>query len=206
MSALFVGYTLFSDNIGIRYILPVLPFAHLIGGAGLAALVDNGAVWRRALAVALCVWLLVAAIGIYPDHLSYFNEAACLVDDPAKIGIDGGTRCGPSWLDDSNVDWGQGMKQLKAWLDQNAQGKIVHLGAFSSFGAENYGIQFVPMTDQDLLTGPTPGLYAVSSHIVASTPVVAQRSVGKGAEWLRTTKPVAIVGHAFYIFEIPEKK
>ena len=206
MTALFVGYTLFSDNIGIRYILPVLPFTYLLGGAGLAALLENSAMWRRALAVVLCGWLMVAAIGIYPDHLSYFNEASCLLDDPKKIGLDGGTRCGPSWLDDSNVDWGQGIKQLKAWLDQNQKGRTIHLGSFSTFPPEEYGIQFVPMTDEDLLTGQTPGLYAVSSHIIASTPAIAQKSLGKGAEWLRTTPPLAIVGHAYYIFEIPEKK
>ena len=162
--------------------------------------------WRRALAVVLCGWLMVAAIGIYPDHLSYFNEASCLLDDPKKIGLDGGTRCGPSWLDDSNVDWGQGIKQLKAWLDQNQKGRTIHLGSFSTFPPEEYGIQFVPMTDEDLLTGQTPGLYAVSSHIIASTPAIAQKSLGKGAEWLRTTPPLAIVGHAYYILEIPEKK
>src|ERR1019366_1625913 len=44
-------------------------------------------------------WLPAAAAGIYPDGLAYFNEAACLTTNPGAIGLDGGTRCGPLWLD-----------------------------------------------------------------------------------------------------------
>jgi len=62
------------------------------------------------------------------------------------------------------------------------------------------------MTDEDLLNGNSPGLYAVSAHIVASTPAVAFQARGRGAEWLRERQPVAIVGHAFYVFDIPERK
>ena len=34
----------------------------------------------------------IAAAGIYPDHLSYFNEMACLLKTPSNVGLDGGTR------------------------------------------------------------------------------------------------------------------
>lgn len=203
-SAFFLGYSLFSVNIGIRYILPVLPFAFMLGGTALAALFESG---RRTLQVSaslLCAWIITAAAGIYPDHLSYFNEAACLLDEPRHVGLDGGSRCGPSWLDDSNVDWGQGLEQLARWLDENAEGRTVRLGQFGLFPPDAYGIQYRAMGDDDLLTGSAPGLYAVSSHIVASTPALAQEVYGGGAEWLRSTPPEAIVGHAFYIFEIPE--
>src|SRR5262249_9205015 len=102
--ALFVAHTFMADNLGVRYIIPVFPFAYLLGGVALAELIGSGLVWKRAVAGVLCAWLIVAAIGIHPDQLSYFNEAACLLDEPGKIGLDGGSRCGPAWLDDSNVD------------------------------------------------------------------------------------------------------
>ncbi len=197
------GYTVMSYNIGIRYLLPALPFAHVLGGAALSWLVRSARAPARVVAGVLCAWLLVAAGGIYPDHLSYFNEAACVLDDPTKLGLDGGSRCGPTWLDDSNVDWGQGLKQLEAWLDRNAPGREVRLGYFGTVPPEAYGIHSIPISDQDILTGKTPGLYAVSAHIVASTPAVAKQTLGGGAEWLRRTAPVAIVGHAYYIFDIP---
>ncbi|MBI3697293.1 MAG: glycosyltransferase family 39 protein, partial [Acidobacteria bacterium] len=41
----FAAYTIWADNIGIRYIIPVLPFAYLAGGVGLAVLIRSGARW-----------------------------------------------------------------------------------------------------------------------------------------------------------------
>jgi hypothetical protein len=159
--------------------------------------------WNRAAGTVLCLWLLLSAGGIYRDHLSYFNEAACLFDNPARVGIDGGTACGPSWLDDSNIDWGQGLKQLKVWLDRNPTRKKIHLTYFGMFPPEQYGISTESLRDDDLVSPREPGLYIVSSHIVASTPAIA-KALGGGAEWLRTTPPIAIVGHAFYVYDIQE--
>jgi 4-amino-4-deoxy-L-arabinose transferase-like glycosyltransferase len=122
-AVLFAAHTLWADNLGVRYIIPMLPFAYLIAGAGAAWLLQHRARWARPLAAVLGLWLVATAIGIYPDHLAYFNEAACLPGTPAQIGMDGGTRCGPMWLDDSNVDWGQGLKQMKQWMDRNAKGR-----------------------------------------------------------------------------------
>ena len=138
-AALFAGYTLFSDDMGVRYIIPVLPFLQLLGGAGLASLFGGTRASGKALGAALCLWMVVAAAGVYPDQASYFNEAACLFSDPANLGLDGGTRCGPAWLDDSNIDWAQGVKQLKAWIDQNAHGRQVRVGYFGSFPPAVYG-------------------------------------------------------------------
>jgi 4-amino-4-deoxy-L-arabinose transferase-like glycosyltransferase len=61
----FAGYTVFSDNLGVRYLIPALPFLHLLGGVGLVTLLESG---RRARAVGLLlvVWLVVAAAGIFP--------------------------------------------------------------------------------------------------------------------------------------------
>jgi len=197
------GYTVMSFNIGIRYLIPALPFAYLLGGAALAKMLRSTRRPIQLSAAGLCAWVLLAAVGIYPDHLSYFNEAACVLDEPKKLGLDGGSRCGPTWLDDSNVDWGQGLKQLKDWLDRNAGGREVRLGYFGTVPPEAYGLRYVAMSDEDLLDGNASGLYAVSAHIVASTPAVALQSRGGGAEWLKRMRPIAVVGHAFYIFEGP---
>jgi hypothetical protein len=187
----FAVHSVWADNFGFRYVIPALPFLYLAGGAMLAWLLAKPAGPARAVAVALSVWLVVAAAGIYPDHLSYFNETACLLDDPARLGWDGGSRCGPQWLDQSNVDWGQGMKQLKQWLDANAGGRPVHIMYHASVPPETYGIQYTPPP-----ASPTPGkpaLYVLSGHYVARL-VLTDENV-------RTARPVAIVGHAFYIYE-----
>jgi hypothetical protein len=195
-----VAVTVLADDIGIRYIIPTLPFTYLLGGIALATLFRRQPVWGRYLAVALCLWVGIEAAGIYPDHLSYFNEAACLLESPGQIGWDGGTRCGPLWLDDSNVDWGQAFKQLRSWLDLHAKGRPVRIPHFGGYPLEGYGIRSEKTAPDDLLTAvPAPGLYAVSAHYVARIPALGRPVNGT---WLRNMTPVAIVGHAIYIYDV----
>ena len=149
------------------------------------------------------LWLVVAAIGIYPDHLAYFNEAACLPGQPGQIGIDGGTRCGPMWLDDSNVDWGQGLKQVKKWIDRNAKGRKVRLAYFGTFPPEGYDLAAEKIAAPQLLESPTPGLYIVSAHWIALVPALAKANDSAAGDWLRDTPPVALIGHSFYVYDRP---
>ncbi len=168
-AVIFAAHMAFADDLGVRYIIPALPFLYLIGGIGAAWLIGRECAGRIAVGV-LGAWLLFTSFAIAPDHLSYFNEAA------------GGPRGGPSWLDDSNVDWGQGFKQLKVWADQNAKGRPIKLAYFGSFPPTAYGLNAEPV--DALMKPPAPGLYAVSAHFVARVP----------AEWLKRP-PAAIVGH-----------
>jgi hypothetical protein len=201
-AVLLAATTLLADDMGVRYIIPTLPFAYLLGGLGLAALCEKGLAWGRYAAVGLCVWVVVAAAGIYPDHLSYFNETACLLEEPGLIGWDGGSRCGPLWLDDSNVDWGQGLKQLRNWMDRHGNGRTLRLGYFGTYPPEDYGLRYRKLEIGDLMPDPTPGLYAVSAHLVAGVPALGERTPAGGGSWLRRTAPTDIVGHSFYIYEV----
>ena len=201
--ALFLAYSIYSDNLGFRYLIPVLPFLHLAGGAGLAFLVQEGGLWRRTVAAVLCLWAVVAGTAIYPDHLSYFNELAC-VTEPSRLGLDGGWRCGPRWLDDSNVDWGQGMKQLRTWLAAHPPRGPLRLGYFGSIRPETYGVQAMVVRVDDLLAPPQPGVYVLSSHILARAFARLREQYGDGpGNWLLHARPVAVVGHAYYVYDIP---
>lgn len=188
---LFVGYSISAKNLGIRYIIPVLPFLFLAGGMALASLFQssNG----RKIAAVLCAWLIIAAVAIYPDHISYFNEAACL-RAPEKLGLDGGTACGPDLLNDSNVDWGGSLKQLKSWLDENQKGRHTVFSHFTTMPPETYGIRYANLDPRDPTISRRPALYIISAHLLSW----ARQS---GAEWLKQ-KPSAIVGHSYYIFEL----
>jgi hypothetical protein len=202
-ASLFLLHVWKADNLGIRYIIPCLPFAHLLGGIAVATLLRSPFVVKRVAAVVLCAWAVVAAGGIYPDGLSYFNESACLLDDPGKLGLDGGSRCGIAWLDDSNVDWGEGLKQLQSWLAQNAPGRTARLLYFGSFPPAGYEAPLEQVDDASMWFQPPPGLYAVSAHIVAHNSALVRRNYARGDEWMLRTPPRAIVGHAFYIYDIP---
>jgi tetratricopeptide (TPR) repeat protein len=201
-AALFAGYTIFADELGFRYMIPVLPFAYLIGGLGLATLIESRAKWGRYVAGILCAWLILAAAGVYPDHLSYFNESACLLKNPSQMGLDGGTRCGPLWLDDSNVDYGQGLKQFKAWADRNAGGRNVRLAYQGSFPPAGYGLAYEGVGFGELTqdSNPVPGgLYVVSAHLLAR--VLANPG---SHSWMNRTPPVAIIGHTLYVYDVPK--
>jgi hypothetical protein len=188
----FLACTIWAEDIGIRYLMPAMPFGHIMGGLALASLFQSQKIAARIVALAACAWVTLAAVGIYPDHLSYFNEAACLPLHTARIGLDGGSRCGPDWLADSNVDWGQSLPQLKAWLDRNYPGKTIQLKYFGTYPPEAYGLKFEPI-EITLAPPPPPGLYVVSSHYVAYWTRYDAFS------WMRK-EPDAVVGHAYSIF------
>ena len=219
----FLATTILADNLGIRYMIPTLPFAYLLAGLALKKLLTapsrlrlgktprlenapsletrRGLAWGRYAAAALCLWVMVEAVGIYPDHLSYFNESACLLEAPGRIGWDGGSACGPMWLDDSNVDWGQGLKQLRSWLDRHANGRPVHLTYFGVYPPEYYGLQYPKADLSELLGNRPPGLYAVSATHVARVPALAGMTAPGAGAWLRSP-PVAMAGHAIYIYDV----
>jgi hypothetical protein len=105
------------------------------------------------------------------------------------------------WLDESNVDWGQGLKQLKAWMDEHAKGRTIHLAYHGSFPPEGYGVSYETIGMPDL-RNPAPGLYVFSAHLVARIPVLAESLGSDAGQWLRRTPPVAIVGHSLYVYDI----
>jgi hypothetical protein len=98
--------------------LPVLPFLYVLIGVVVAWAADGGAVQRgragnwaalvgRVAPLLLLLWLAGATLWIHPHFLSFFNLIAG--------GPDNGWRA----LVDSNIDWGQDLARLGAWLDEN---------------------------------------------------------------------------------------
>lgn len=99
-----------SLNIGYRHVLPALPYLLLLiaglGSPELATALGQQLLSRRLLAGGAFA-VVVVALWIYPNYLSYFNVAV------------GGPKNGYRILTDSNVDWGQDLLRLKAWMNAN---------------------------------------------------------------------------------------
>jgi hypothetical protein len=114
-------------QIGHRHLLPVLPFLLVATGESAAALARR----RRPLGLAvvglLGIWYAVGTLRTHPHHLAYFNELA------------GGPANGWKHLVDSNLDWGQDLKRLKAWMEERAVEKV-KLSYFGSADPAYYGI------------------------------------------------------------------
>jgi len=187
--AFFVGYSLWADNLGVRYLLPCFPFFFIFTARLVPRLLQAGRGFKVALAV-LLVWCGVEFVAIWPDHLSYFNQLA------------GGPSRGSEWLDDSNIDWGQGLIQLREYLEEHP----VEEYRFCYFGSGDpsyYGITGQPVSMTDLLSPAGPGTWILSAHCVARAQARLQQRHGVGpGNWLKHVAPVERVGHAYYVYEL----
>jgi hypothetical protein len=78
----------------------------------------------------------------------------------------------------------------------------VRLAYPGAFPPDSYGLRYEPFLTHQLMPEPAPGWYAVSAHLVGRIPTVGEKFQQGGGAWLRRIAPVAIVGHAFYIYEV----
>jgi hypothetical protein len=142
---LLFGYLSFCNTIqnGFRYLLPVYPLLLIWLG-------NYGAVLRRGVGVRIAVgllmaWTIVGTLRTWPDYLAYFNEFI------------GGPKNGYHWLGDSNVDWGQDLKELKRFMvRQNIQ--RVQLSYFGTADPAHYGIQYERLPSPLSQLPPSPPL------------------------------------------------
>ena len=103
---LFLGVSMTSGlNLGVRHILPIYPFLLILAGAVGSQLAERSqrVGWRIAVG-ALVLFHIVSSLRAFPNYLAYSNE------------IFGGPEKTYHVLTDSNVDWGQGLKEARAYL------------------------------------------------------------------------------------------
>ena len=167
-------------QIGLRYILPVTPFLCLLGGAAAAqaGVLLRPRRWPAVLAcLALVGWQAAAVLRIHPYHLAYFNEAA------------GGPDAGYRHLVDSNLDWGQDLPGLRAWLaDQEAL--PLHLYYFGSAPPEHHGLRAA--------MAPGPGWYAVSATHLMGVYLPDRDYLAP----FRNMAPAARIGHSIFVYKL----
>jgi hypothetical protein len=121
------------SDLGFRHVMPAMVFAIIAIGSLADILVR-----RRSLAVAasaLVLWLAVDFAGTYDSYLTYFNE----------IAGDRGYRIAT----DSNLDWGQDVKRIRAYLDRHPdiQMPYVDYKADGEPSLDYYGIRRRPIPD-----------------------------------------------------------
>jgi hypothetical protein len=176
-------------QIGIRYILPVYPFLFVYASGVVASPLFRRRGVRWAVG-ALGVWLVASSLRSYPDYIPYFNEAA------------GGPSHGIEWLDDSNVDWGQDLIRLRAYLASRGitDARITGMAAYdpSLYGIP--GEYLPPHTAVGLLSNPDPppGIYAVSVHLLNRAKLAPNLAVDP----LKDLRPVAVLGHTLWVFDL----
>jgi hypothetical protein len=121
------------SQLGLRLLLPAFPFAFVATGF-LAPFLFKKAVPRRLLLAGLVGWYLAASLFIHPHYLAYFNVLA------------GGPSHGFDYFADSNLDWGQDLKGLKAYMDEHGWKRVrmLYYGPDGTKEPSYYGIEIAP--------------------------------------------------------------
>ena len=150
-----LGFGMFAGNldIGIRYLFPLLPFLCVwLGGLAPASALTppggHGRVWLR-VGLALALLQAVETGLAAPWYLSFFNWPA------------GGPGGGYRLVNDSNVDWGQGLIALREEMSRRGIRRI-HLAYHGTTDPALYGIDYVPYLGGE--PGAESDWLAVSSY------------------------------------------
>jgi hypothetical protein len=144
------------------------------------------------LVAVLGVWYAVGTLANHPYHLAYFNE------------IGGGPARGWRLLVDSNLDWGQDLKRLKAWMDGHGVDRV-KLSYFGSASPSYYGIHAVRLPGY---SAPHPPRITREIHPgdIVAVSVTNLQGVYLDAEdlplmeRLRGLKPVGRVGRSIFVY------
>jgi hypothetical protein len=200
--ALYWGITIDANlNIGVRHLLPVFPFTfalvsreivHWLRHARDTSFPSLLAMDPKVLWVAiLLVWHCTSVVLVYPSFLAYFNEAA------------GGPENGAHYVVDSNLDWGQDLRRLRAFVEA----QVIEEIAVNYFGTshERYelGEKFISWRSA---LGPPPGWLAVSATVLKVAQARWDPALGHKTEdsyqWLRGKEPVAKIGYSIFVYDL----
>ncbi len=207
---IFVSLLFSTNNLGYRYLLPLLPLAfvyiaHSISPSLRLSVFPSSRRCRVLLAarhlviLSSLLWLVIGTLAISPYYLTYFNEIA------------GGPDRGRYILSDSNIDWGQDLVGLKNYLDQNDVSSI-KLSYFGISHPTAYGLttEALPpirtaMNDQGAWwlhrfypLDPAPGAYAISAANLMGGIWNGQSDYA----YFRAQTPETVIGHTIYVYTI----
>lgn len=174
-----------SIDIGHRYMLPVYPFLFV----ALGSLADPALGFRlagswapsaRRIAVVLVLFLAARSVAVFPDYIGFTNALAG--KEPER------------YLADSNLDWGQDLPRLDAWLAERGRPEIA-LAYTGMDSPEHRGIDF--------RRGPCqrePGLHAASVNAVVGLLPAYDRDC---SSWLAQERPIARIGTSILVYDVP---
>lgn len=204
-------------NIGVRHIMPTFPFIYIMVSRQTAILLrgfdDFSAlkniwdvlkiVYRRYIKNApkyivvfiFYFWIFAETVFTFPYYLSYYNE------------LGGGTLNGYKYITDSNYDWGQDLKRLKFFTENNPEysGQKIYVDYFGGGSPKYYlGDKFEGWNSRKGAP-PKDSYFAISATFLEG----AEGKPAKGFivskedayEWLKNKTPVARAGTSIFIYK-----
>ncbi len=182
------AYFLFSMaahiNIGLRHILPVYPFLFT-----LVAAIVTSTPRRTALTTLVAAALVLEAaenVMIFPHYLAFFNFPS------------GGPANGTRYLLDSNIDWGQDMKNLRRWIDAHGNPPVCPeyfgMAYFKYYGVPENSLPATWETEKRARLDCIGAISVTLLHDVYLKPGQYQ--------WLRQLHPIGNVGYSINLYDL----
>jgi len=186
-------------NIGFRHILPALPFLMILGAMAAPAL------WRKPIARAALLlvlgWAIMSGLITHPDHLAYFNE---LVGDRGR-----------DFLGDSNLDWGQDLKQLadyaRKYLEQTGEPiaySYTGMADLAYYGLEGQSIVQQYQAGQTDFTpaNPPAGRYAINAGDLQGPGLILGALTESDLfDWFRHREPLTTLGGSIFVYDVAQQ-
>src|ERR1035437_10000113 len=173
-------------NIGVRHLLPLYPF--LFVGIGAALFGTGMRTSKTAVRIAVVSIMLVAveSMAAYPHYVAFFN------------GLSGGMNNGSRYLIDSNLDWGQDLKRLGAYLDSRHISNVC-LDYFGEASPEYYRIvsRAIPATEEEAKR--------MGCVVVISQNTFRESNADGRYNWLTRLRPADRIGGSLLVY-VPEHR
>lgn len=179
-----------SLNIGIRHLMPTIPFVLLLIGYFIHPIIHSEKrIGQKVLVGLLVIFMVGSTLYNYPNFIAYFNESTPKDQRYQR-------------LDDSSLDWGQDLLRLKKYIDDNNIKKI----KIDYFGGSVPEYYIPGSTEWHSNYGPTSGWLAVSATFYQSSKLVGRQEGRWSYDWLDAYKPKAIIGGSILVFNIPQEE
>jgi hypothetical protein len=199
--AIYWGASLTSNlNIGVRHILPTFPFVYILISGQIKKLFEkikhkkSLSLVSWCLVIVLGIWYIISSLLSFPYYLTYFNELA------------GGNKNGHIYVTDSNLDWGQDLKRLTAWVNENGIDKI-HLDYFGGGDAKYYMGEKADKWWGDRDPKDAKGKWlAISATFLKQGQAQPTKGWDKPTDfymWLNQYEPVTVIGNSIFVYHIP---
>ncbi len=182
------GFTLKGSlNIGIRHLMPTVPFVLLAIGYLFKPIFDSKKItFLKSASVILILYMIISVMSYYPSFIGYFNESVPRNERH-------------KYLIDSSLDWGQDLLRLKKYVNDNNIKNI----KVDYFGGSQPNYYLPESTQWRSSYGPTTGWIAVSATFYQSSKLYGPIENKWSYEWLDNIKPTAIIGGSILVYNIP---
>jgi hypothetical protein len=195
----FIFSSLSKKQIGIRYILPFYALLYVYCGRLLrcSEKLKLKKLTKKIIFIILIFWYLFESIKIHPHYIAYFNQIA------------GGPDNGWKHLIDSNIDWGQDLKELKEYLQKEGNPELL-LNYFGAIFPETYGLIYEPFLYPFFIYNvpeknyhfnspfPEKEYLAISVNHLTGLPYEDTEIF----KWLKEIKPKAKIGYSIFVYDI----